>query len=709
MAATMAMPLARGEARSLNGHVRQERPGVVARPRLAGRLLESTHVPLALVVAPAGFGKTTLISQWEDQDPRPFRQVALQAGADGAACLTASIAALERSPGVLVVDDEHLHGDRAALDAIASALDRLPAGSQIVLASRCEPALPVGRLRAQRRLLEVRSPDLAMTRSEATALFDMAGLRLAPGEVDALVSKTEGWPVGLYLAALALHDEPDAGTAVAAFTGGDRMVAEYIREELLSQVSDEERDFLVRTSVLDSLSGPACDAVLERSGSSGLLADLARSNLLIVPLDRTGERYRYHALLAETLRNELRRLEPERERELHRLASRWHAEHDEADRAIDHAIAAGDADAAGTLLWEHVPRYLSRGRVAAVLHWLEGFTDDEIAHVPALALAAAAAHLTAGDGNQLRHWTAVASAGMGRAASGESEKLEAGLAVMLAAGCDDLPPAPAERASHAYRLEPEDSPWRALCCLFGGAASQLGGDRDRARRVLQEGAGRGATGAPSVQTLCLAQLALMALDEDDLESAEAAVDRALGQVERLGIADYPTQASVFAVSALVRAARGRVEDAGRDLRHSQGLLAMLIDFLPWYGAQVRVTLARAALKLSDVPKARALLAEAAPLLRQVPDAVVLGGWVDDARRQADAASDSAAAGGWVLTTAELRVLQFLPSHLSFPEVAEQLCVSPNTVKSHARAVYRKLNATSRAEAVDRARDCGLLV
>jgi LuxR family maltose regulon positive regulatory protein len=279
---------------------------------------------------------------------------------------------------------------------------------------------------------------------------------------------------------------------------------------------------------------------------------------------------------------------------------------------------------------------------------------------------------------------------------------------MVAAGCDDVPPALAERALRAYGLEPEDSPWRALCCLFAGAAHQLGGDRQRARRVLQEGAGRGATGAPAVQTLCLAQLALLEIEEGDLDSAEAGVDRALAQVERLGIADYPTQASVFAVSALVRATRGRVEDAGRDLRRSQGLLAMLIDFLPWYGAQVRVTLARAALKLSDVPKARALLAEAAPLLRQVPDARVLSGWVDDARRQADTASDSAAAGGWVLTTAELRVLQFLPSHLSFPEVADQLCVSPNTVKSHARAVYRKLNATSRAEAVDRARDCGLL-
>ncbi|HEU0024844.1 MAG TPA: LuxR C-terminal-related transcriptional regulator [Thermoleophilaceae bacterium] len=687
---------------------------MVSRPRLVARLLESPDVPLALVIAPAGFGKTTLLSEWAERDARPFVWVALDDDDNDSACLAASIArALDGiepiDPTVLVLDDAHVIRSPASLEVISALLDQLPSGSQLALASRTEPALPIGRLRAHRRVLEMRSPDLAMTRSEAAALLGMAGLQLEAGQVDRVLEQTEGWPAGLYLAALALRDQPDVGKALATFDGADRLVADYFRDELLSQAPRAEREFLVRTSVLDSLSGPLCDAVLERTGSARTLAALARSNLLIVPLDRSDERYRYHSLLAGTLRAELRRLEPDREPELNRLASVWYAEHDDPDRAIEHAIAARDPRRAGQLLWQNVARYAPRGRNSTVQRWLCEFTEDEIADVPALALVAATAHLTSGDGNQLRRWTSAAARGLGEAASNDRVSgLEAGLAVMFAGTCDKGLEAMRADAAQAYRLEPQDSPWRSLCCLLEGVARQLIGDDDRARAVLEEGASRGATGAPSVQTLCLAQLALLALDDDDLDYAEAAAGRALEQVERLGIGDYPTEASVFAVSAVVRAARGRVEDAGRDLRRSQQLLVMLTDFVPWYEAEVRVTLARAALKLSDVPTSRALLAEAAPFLRQVPDAAVLHRWVGEARSQADAASAAAVAGGWVLTTAELRVLQFLPSHLSFPEVAERLCVSPNTVKSHARAVYRKLDASSRAEAVVHARNSGLL-
>jgi LuxR family transcriptional regulator, maltose regulon positive regulatory protein len=688
-------------------------PALVRRPRLVNRLLESPATPLVLVVAAAGFGKTTLLSEWEERDGRPFAWIGLDDADNNAGRLATAIghalSEIHPAHAVLVLDDFHVLHDPEALRGITALLDRLPAGSQLALSSRTEPALPTGRLRAHRKLLEIRSPELGMTHSEADALLSMAGVDLGSDQVETLVRRTEGWPAGLYLAALAIRDQPDADRALARFTGDDRLVADYFHDELLSQLPRDQLEFLLRTSVLDRLSGPLCDAVLERNDSGVALAALARSNLLLVPLDRNDEWYRYHSLLAGTLKAELRRLEPEHERELHRRASTWHSDHQDLDRAIAHAVAAHDIPRAGHLLWHNVTRYAHGGRNADVHRWLGDFTDAEVAAAPALALVAATAHLTSGDGNQLRHWASTAATGLARGpADGTAPGLEAGLALMRAALCADGLRGMRDDAARAYRLEREDSSWRSICCLIEGVARQLSGDRERARSVLEEGAQRGAVAAPAVQTLCLAQLALLALDDDDLVGAEALAGRARAQVERCGIGGCPTEASVFAVSALVRATRGRVADATRDLSHCRRLLAMLTDFVPWYEVEVRAGLARAALRLGEVRSARALLAEAARFLDRIPDAPVLAEWLAEASHQADALADSSAGDGWGLTTAELRVLQFLPSHLSFPEIAERLYVSPNTVKTHARAVYRKLDASSRGEAVTGARDAGLL-
>ena len=685
-----------------NGSRRSRGPwhGSVPRTHLTSRLLERTNAPLVLIVAPAGFGKTTVLSEWADRDVRPFAWVAPDAGQGDVGSLIALIvraldeiepvhedltAALSspepdytrevvprlcrsiahrKRPAVVVIDDGHAVHGGPAMDVLAALVDHLPVGSQLAIASRGEPRLAVGRLRAHRRVLELRAPDLAMGRNEAAELLARAGLQLEASQVDTLVERTEGWPAGLYLAALALREEPDRDEALAGWTGDDRLVAHYIRDELLSLAPRAELEFLVRTSVLDQLSGPLCDAVLERKGSAATLTALSRSNLLLVPLDRRDESYRYHPLLAGTLKSELRRLEPERERALNLRASQWHAEHDDPGRAIDHAIAAQDTKRAGELLWQNASRYAARGQNGTLQRWLERFTQDELAEVPALALVAATTHLTRGDGNQLRHWTSAAARGLSEGTRHEgSARLEAGLGVMLAATSDHGLHAMRADAGRAYALEPADGPLRAICRLFEGVAHHLIGEPDRARDALEEGASRGATVAPAIQTLCLAQLALLALDDDDLGHAEAATGRALAQVERFGLGDYPTEALVFAVSAVVRAARGRVEDATRDLRRSQRLLAGLCDFIPWYETEVRLALARAAFRLSDVPAGRALLAEATQFLRRVPDSPVLARWFEEARGQADSASATAVAGGWVLTTAELRVLHFLPSHL----------------------------------------------
>jgi LuxR family maltose regulon positive regulatory protein len=262
-------------------------------------------------------------------------------------------------------------------------------------------------------------------------------------------------------------------------------------------------------------------------------------------------------------------------------------------------------------------------------------------------------------------------------------------------------------AARAGRALHEHSPWRAIARLLEGVAHHLKGDRDAARVPLEEGGRGGAGAAPNVQALCLAQLALLAGEDEDWEAAASLVSRARSKLEFPGLDGYPTMALVFAVSGLVRAQRGVVDAARNDVLASTRLLGRLVGFPAWYEAQTRVALARATLRLGDVTAARLHLAEAANAVRATPDSPALRAWLEDTQVQLDAAT-RLAGSAWSLTSAEMRVLQLLPTHLSYPAVAQRLQVSPNTVKTHVRAVYRKLGASSRGEAVALALALGLL-
>src|SRR5437763_8741416 len=345
------------------------RPGFVDRDRLLRRLLTSFQVPLVVLVAPPGYGKTTVLAPWAEHDPRPFAWLEIEEADNDPGRLLGSIArALHRleplgpdvfgaltvpptfSPPalarlrryvrsrdrdfVLVLDDVHeLHAEES-LEIVGAIAEDLRDGSQLALGSRTDPPLLLGRLRAHRNLLELRSRDLAMTEAEGAPLLAETGVALQSPEVSALVHQTEGWPAGLYLAALSLRDEGDLGRAVIRFAGDDRVVIDYLRDELLSRLPDGQVRFLTRTSVLDRLSGEVCDAVLERSGSAGVLREMSRSNLLLIPLDRHDEWYRFHTLLSEALRSELRHREPERGAGLPQRARARYERHRDPDRAI---------------------------------------------------------------------------------------------------------------------------------------------------------------------------------------------------------------------------------------------------------------------------------------------------------------------------------------------------------------------------------------
>ncbi len=721
------------------------RAGFVSRPALVARLLDGRDAALALIAAPAGYGKSTLLAEWAACDERPFIWITLDARARDPVLVAASIAQAFEDVGwidpdvwpaltsslanggtsalgrlmrsldrdersfVLVLDDAHAISPSVLKGVVPPLLEGLGQGSQVALASRTEPPLPIGRLRAHRALVEIRTEDLTMAPAEAATLLRLAGLELDFAAVQALSGQTEGWPAGLYLAALSLHERGDMAAGLKRFAGDDHLIAEYFRDEVLAELSPKFTRFLIRTSVLDDLSGPLCDAVLEGNGSGGTLAQLARGNLMLVPLDHNHERFRWHCLFRTMLRAELRRTEPQVEPSLHTRASVWLGCHGDLDGAISHAVAAGEAGRAGDLLWANAARYLGSGRSDLVQAWVGAFSPQAIGSHAPLALAAAHSCLMLGNVDQARHWALLAGETSQHAQPASSApSLEAGIAIIEAAAARTGAAGMAEAATLAYVLEPEHSPLRPLCCLLRGIAEHLAGHHQSAQQYLEEGAQLSAADAPCIASLCLAQLTMMAIEHDDWDSAGELAERAATIVERPSLAGYPICALVFAAVAVIRAREGRVDEAKRDLRQGADLLAALGDFIPWYGAQTRIMLARAALGVADTVQARTLLAEASRLARRVPGAVIFQRSLDQTWAHIDTLAETALSGPSSLTIAELRILRFLPSHRSFREIAERLGVSVNTVKTQAHAIYRKLDAASRSEAVARASSAGLL-
>ena len=259
------------------------RPAPALRPARAGpsrargwsaASREARDAPFVLLVAPVGYGKTTLLSEWAASDGRRFAWIDLGAGDHDPERLLASVKRTAHDtepPSVLVVDNAHLVSTPETFHALDDVARLMPSGSQLALASRCEPGLPVGSLRAHRRIFELRTGDLAMTRSEAGALLTAAGIRLASDGLDRLMDRTEGWPAGLYLAALSCKRSRDVDAALSRFAGDDQVVADYLRDELMARLEPDHVDFLLRTSILDTLSGSLCDAVLATMDQPGSL------------------------------------------------------------------------------------------------------------------------------------------------------------------------------------------------------------------------------------------------------------------------------------------------------------------------------------------------------------------------------------------------------------------------------------------------------
>ena len=720
--------------------VREE---TIPRERLVEHLRSGSDRRLTLVASPAGFGKTTLLAAWREAEAarKPVAWLTLDEGDNDPVVLWSyAIEALRRaSPAVasaveartvvapvvdvvlprlvneldglgeitLILDDFHRLSSVPARASVRWFVDHAPPGFQLVLASRTEPALPVAALRAHGELLELRAGDLRFTCEEADAFLNgRLALGLTPEDVEALAEKTEGWPAGLYLAALSLEHAADRRAFVRRFGGSHSHVVDFLVTEVLEAHDPPAQALMLRTSVLERLSGPLCDAVLEQEGSAAMLNTLSRSNLFLVPLDDEGGWYRFHHLFGQLLRVELERRAPGVAAALHRRAYAWHREHGTADEAIRHAIAAGAYAEAAELVQGLWISYANTGRYDTVLAWLRRLPEQILDGDAQLLLVQAwVLSLSAKQEEAARAIAAVERLGnlsTGPLPDGFSSG-EASLMMLRACFPWGDVGAQLENGRRAAELEGPGSPWRPLACWAVGTGLYFRGEPEEADRWFAESA---ALAPASAQWLAgeasLAYRSWIAgergrLDEQRL-LAEAAAEftREHGTGKVIGVAPLAVGVSL--------AERGRPGEA-------LPLIERGVAFSRTFGQPLQLANAL----LGQAPVLRALgehqraadaIAEARSILRSCPDPGILAGRLAALDRPPQVRRVRSA--DQELTQRELWVLKLLHGDLSERDIGRELYVSHSTVHSHVRAIYRKLAVSSRAGALQRGRELGLL-
>ena len=579
------------------------RPGTVPRTALLNRLRVAPGAPVLVVTAPPGYGKTTLLADWARRDERAFAWLTLDATDDDPRALLGSLtAAVERvhecdasvvaalaarrfdaqavlarishwldaaeAPTVVVLDDVHRISSARSLDVLRKLVTALPPGTQLVVAGRSEPPLPLARLRAEGRLAELGVADLRLTSREASALLSAVGLELTGDEVRRLEESTEGWPAGLYLAALALRGgSGGGGTGLAEVGGADRFLTDYFRLEALASLPAAQVEFLLQACVLEEMSGPACDAVLERSGSARALESLERSNLFVIPLDRERRVYRFHRLFREMLEAELSRSEPAAVVSLNERAADWAEQHGDVQAAIGHAHAAGDLERVRRLVESSALPSLEGGELEAVSGRLAGLDEaDAAVDYPAIAYLSAFTNALLGRADAAGHWARVAEGGEHAVAmpdgSSSTEPWAALLRAVLGRGGAERMRDDAELA--VATLAP-DSMLRPSALVHAGLAQLLLDEQDEADTRFEDAAEAGkASGAAVSATLALAERSLLAAARADWDTAEHHALAARETVSANRLEGYATSALPFAVSARSALRHGHwVRAAGR--------------------------------------------------------------------------------------------------------------------------------------------------
>jgi LuxR family transcriptional regulator, maltose regulon positive regulatory protein len=725
----------------------RKRPQLVARPRLLQALDQLDGTELTIVSAPAGGGKSVLVGSWCDSRPgTAVAWVSLDAADDDPVRLWTYVAtALERirgglgqpalrrlrdprstvqaavhellagiaayrEPLVLVLDDVHVLRDDATLRSFEHAVERLPTGTRIVATTRSDPPIRLGRLRANGALGELRAADLAFTLDEARELLVVQeGIDLDETDLQLLVQRSEGWPAGLYLAALWLRDHPDPSAALRDFTGGHRNVADYLSSEVVDALDRMTRDFVLRTSILTRLSGPLCDGVLQRSGSAAILADLARSNLFLVPLDGRGEWFRYHHLFQELLQLELARADPALAVELRRRAGVWCRDRGLLEEALEYLSEAGDDAAVADTLLEHHRSLIRTGRAATLMRWVARLPSEELLERPEIAAAAAlSSTLLSRPGSERQQLLELVDQATSERPERSSPYLESAVSLVRAVRIDSDIGCAIVHARRAVELGRDGANEVAVPALAAlSYALSMAGEPVEARAAARAALDHpDAAERPHGVVYALATLALLETEEGRPSAAEAHVREALdvaahaglGTSWTVGLAHTALGSTFLATNQLVAAEREAAR--GEALRRApeptiEGIHALIVL------AEIRAARGRIVRATTDLDRARKAI-EGFVEAGRLPE---LAGRVD---RRVTVAQDDVPTLVEPPSPAEHAVLLLLASDLTQREVGQQLYLSLNTVKTHTRRLYRKLGASSREEAVARAAVLGLL-
>jgi LuxR family maltose regulon positive regulatory protein len=711
---------------------------LVSRTRLHGLLDAGVggHVRLVLVSAPAGSGKSTMLASWlagrseatawlqveaADSDPVRFWSYLLRAvtaavpelppqlaalGASSAgdelvvvSALVNALSELDR-PLVLVVDDYHLIEVEAVHRGIERLVELSPPALTLVLATRSDPPLRLGRLRVRQQLLELRVDDLRFSAQEAPALLGAAAELLDDAGRQALLERTEGWAAGLVLAGMSLARTGDAHAFVRRFAGDDSLVVDYLRDEYLGALPHQDRHRLLQTSVLEQLDGRLVDAVTGSTDGADWLRRTALGNQLVIGLDATGTWFRYHHLLRDLLRLEAEQVLHAQLPELHARAAVCLASRGEHGGAIKHHLAAGQAPAAAQLMLLHGPKLLRDGQVETLRALLErlGPLTAELAWC---ALLYGWCEYLAGRYDSALEWIDTT---LRVAPDGFDEVMTTSLRINVSLGRGDVGTALAHAAAvdEPGVLEAQNGDLAAA----SGTAYAWAGRYDDARQILRFTVHKAtAEQFPTAQVAALTYLAVVELESGKRASAQAAAQDALDTAASLGLDEYPGVAAAYAVRARTTTEPGR---STSDAQHAVTLVRRRSTRL----ARTFALAAAADTLLEEGDAAgQQLLTEAQEVLARCPDPGIVAGYVARVRaRHGLTAASPHRAPELVeqLTDRELAVLRYLPTQLSQRDIAAALFVSLNTVKTHCQAVYRKLGVTERTAAVQTARDLRLL-
>ena len=721
--------------------------------------MHSDDVPITSVVAPPGYGKTTLLSEWAhradahvawlsldryDNDLKQF--VSYAAAALGrvepidrallrpvdrhpsVAAAASSLAAVMESmnePVTLMLDHvESLENDDC-LDTVAELALHLPPGARLALATRVDPPIPVPRLRAGGEIVEVGVDDLAMDDVEARRLLEDAGVLLTDDDLAKVIARTEGWPVGLYLAALALKSGASSEAAGLAFTGDDRLMAEYLRAELLDHMSDEEVTFLTRTAILERMSGRLCDAVLEANDSAQVLQGLAHSNLLLVALDRQGEWYRYHHLFRDLLRGELLRRDPAVVPGLHIRASDWCNENGLTDLAISHAEAGGDSDRTNRLLLVHAPALYASGRIESVSRWLTWFAQRELVEdYPALAVLGGILFSTSERLGDMERWAAaaeypfntpvgardgvVADRGAPDRLLPDGSTLEGWRAVLRMVISRQGVEGALRDAKIADQYLSERSGLRPAALAFEALAEFASGNDERADAVAAHCIALALdTIRMPAATIVSALRGVIAADRGDWIGADEHSANATQYVESWALDDYAESAFAHVLAARVALHHDEDVTARERMLRVARLRPLLTYGRPLISVPTLLEAARVYAEMGDTAGAREVIRQCRDVLRLRPDVGVLPDRLDAVERRLETMR-TGSVGASSLTAAELRLVPYLPTHLTFAEIAQRLHVSRNTAKTQAISIYQKVGVSSRSAAVEQLTGFGLL-